>query len=99
MSSSGETFPIHPVDTTTAVITDGNGTVSCFGSIVGADFTTPITGKSTFPLKERGSYICTDWLLGNLFLNSVYTLYNYGNVSDPLARPVTQLLSVRLSFL
>ena len=36
-----------------------------------------------------------DWLFGDTFLRNVYSLWGYGNVSEPTSKPYLQMLSVR----
>ncbi|KAI0828865.1 aspartic peptidase domain-containing protein [Trametes gibbosa] len=75
----GQEYPIHPID---AVVVNqtANGILTCIGAL-----TTNVNGQG----------LLTDWLIGDAFMRAVYSLYDYGNVTNPNAgSPYVQLLSI-----
>ncbi|OJT08990.1 Aspartic protease [Trametes pubescens] len=75
----GQPFPIHPLD---AVVVNqtANGLMVCLGAL-------------TKNLNPEGTL--TDWLIGGTLMRNVYSLYDYGNLTNPNAGlPYMQLLSI-----
>jgi len=77
----GRIFPIHPLDLTFRANTR-NATALCFGSFV--------------PTKLGVDKWDFDWLIGDNFLRSVYTMYDLGDFdeSGKMGDPYVKLLSV-----
>ncbi|KAK7695517.1 hypothetical protein QCA50_000153 [Cerrena zonata] len=75
----GQTFPMNPLDLITALDVQ-NGKPICFGTM------NPVPPTNTLPF---------DFLLGDVFLRNVYSLYYYGNSTrEGDVAPYVQLLSV-----
>ncbi|EIW64104.1 acid protease [Trametes versicolor FP-101664 SS1] len=75
----GQPFPIHPLD---AVIVNqtANGLMVCLSAL----------SMNLDPVD-----LASDWLIGDTFMRNVYSLYDYGNMSNPNAGfPYMQLLSI-----
>ncbi|KAL1951301.1 hypothetical protein VTO73DRAFT_450 [Trametes versicolor] len=76
----GQPFPIHPID---AIVVNqtSNGLMTCIGAL-----TTNLIPED----------ISADWLIGDTFLRNVYSLFDYGNITNTHADgpPYIQLLSI-----
>ncbi|TFY78513.1 hypothetical protein EWM64_g5503 [Hericium alpestre] len=77
---AGQVFPLHPLDITPASLTSAG---SCIGSFVPQDTSSVAAGNF-------------DWILGDNFLRSVYSVYDFGDfdASGNMGNPYIKLLSL-----
>ncbi|KAL7285489.1 hypothetical protein ACG7TL_000586 [Trametes sanguinea] len=76
---AGQPYPMHPIDAIVVNLTE-TGVANCVGALT---------------VNPNPNGALTDWLIGDSFMRNIYTLYDYGNQTDPKdGLPYIQMLSI-----
>ena len=93
--SSGQIFPLHPLDVTPT--TAGNSS-TCVGSFIPTQFgpQTQLWDPIHLIAELLSDHVFSDWLVGDNFLRSVYAVYDFGDydAKGSMGDPYIQFLSV-----